>query len=382
MKKLLATLLALVLALSCTACAGKTAKDSSASASAAASQATPTAASSTDTQQYTMLPFLEKYKEYKDKDTMKVLYLVCTTSAEYFVNSYAVWQPMLAKQGIQMDLVGPPTYSDDSLISTLESALASRKYDLILLYPITPSAVTPYVEEAWNTYHTPILAYAFSPDTNCGNYYLGTSYYTAGEVLGKSIVDYVNNNEDYFKTLKTIPVAVYKNSAAGEQYARIQGALDVLKADGRFSVINEYDSNGEAACLTETETLLTDHPEVEVILTQIDNDVTGAYEAITSGTYKCSDHLSVWGYDATGAVCDKMYTDGAAGCVQGSALIDHEKAGKALGELIPILVGAAKQGKLIDFDKEDADTLGSALANYYVTVTPDNVKNYYTPKSK
>lgn len=331
---------------------------------------------------YAAIPFLDKYKDFKYKGDINVLYLVCTTAAEYFPDSYAVWKPMMEKQGMHIDLMGPPEYSDASLISTLESELASRKYDIVVLYPITPAAITPLLGDIWDSYHVPILSYAFSPDTKSGHYYLGTSYYNAGTVLGKSIVDYTNRNADYFKTLKTIPVAVYMNPQGADQYARITGALDVLKKDGRFKVIKEYAANGEAACLTQTETVLTDHPETEVILTQIDNDVTGAYQAVTSGTYKHSSHLSLWGFDATGAVMALMSKDGPSGCVQGSSFIDHYQSGDALCEFVPILVGAAKQGKLVQFDKADYDWLGTALSHYYMTVTPDNVKKYYTPKSK
>jgi ABC-type sugar transport system substrate-binding protein len=331
---------------------------------------------------YVAIPFLEKYKEYTYKGDINVLYLVCTTAAEYFPNSFAIWKPMAEKINIHMDLMGPPEYSDASLISTLESSLASGKYDIVVLYPITPAAITPLLDSIWKTYHVPILSYAFSPDTKCGHYYLGTSYYTAGTVLGKSIVDYVNANSAYFGTLKMIPVAVYMNPQGSEQYKRIQGALDVLKKDGRFTLIKEYAANGEAACLTQTETLLTEHPEVEVILTQIDNDVTGAYQAIVSGTYKHSSHISLWGFDATGAVLNLMAKGGKGGSVQGSSFIDHYQSGEALCELIPILVGAAKQRKLIQFDKPDYNWLGTALSNYYLTVTPDNVKEYYIPKKK
>jgi ABC-type sugar transport system substrate-binding protein len=287
---------------------------------------------------------------------------------------------MLKAQGINMDLLGPPVFSDESLISTLESALQSGKYDIIVLYPITPQAITPFLDVAWDAYKTPILAYAFSPDTGCGHYYLGTSYYEAGVTLGKSIVEYVNDNAAYYNTLKTIPVAIYKNSAGAEQYSRIRGAWDVLEADGRFSLIQEYEANGEAQCLAATETVLTTRPDAEVLLTQIDNDVTGAYQAVTSGTYKCSDYLSIWGFDATGVVCAQMYQDGVDGFVQGSSFIDHQQACDALSEIIPILVGAAKQNVKIDFKKDEFDELGSLLKNYYTTVTPKNVKNYYTPK--
>ena len=191
----------------------------------------------------------------------------------------------------------------------------------------------------------------------------------------------MNKNAAYFDTLDTIPYAVYKNSAGGEQYARIKGAMDVLDADGRFTLIDEYEANGEAVCLTATETLLTSHPDVEVILTQIDNDVTGTYQAVTSGTYTCSDYLSIWGFDATGVVCNQMMLDGVDGYVQGSSYINHTKAGKALAEFLPIVTGAAKKGELIEFKQDEFDFLGSILANYYTTVTPENVSEHYTPSN-
>lgn len=379
MKRISALILALALIFSLAACSSGT---SSATPSATpAPSATPGSEATTAPAafDYTMIPFLKDYNQYRFDGPINVLYLVCTTRAEYFVNSYAAWKPILNEANINIDLVGPPEYSDESLITTLESSLASGKYDLVLLYPITPAAITPMLEDVWNTYHVPILAYAFSPSTGCGHYYLGTSYYSAGTVLGKSIIEYVNANKSYFDTLKTIPVAVYKNSAGAEQYQRIVGAMDVLKADGRFTLIDEYEANGEANCLTATETLLTNHPEVEVILTQIDNDVTGTYQAVTSGSYHPSDYLSIWGFDATGAVCAQMDQDGADGYVQGSSFIDHKQACSALLELIPVLVGAAKQGELIDFKPSEVETLGSLLADYYVTVTPGNVKDYYKP---
>lgn len=380
MKRVSALILAFALIFSLAACSSGTSSASpsatpepSSEASGAENSAAPAAFD------YTMIPFLKDYSQYRYDGLINVLYLVCTTRAEYFVNSYAVWKPILNEANINIDLVGPPEYSDESLINTLESSLATGKYDLVLLYPITPAAITPMLDTVWDTYHVPILAYAFAPSTECGHYYLGTSYYSAGTVLGQSIVDYVNANKEYFDTLDTIPVAVYKNSAGAEQYQRVVGAMDVLNADGRFTLIDEYEANGEANCLTATETLLTNHPEVEVILTQIDNDVTGTYQAVTSGSYHPSDYLSIWGFDATGAVCAQMYQDGVDGYVQGSALIDHEQACSALLELIPVLVGAAKQNVLIDFKPDEVDTLGSLLANYYVTVTPGNVKEYYTP---
>jgi ABC-type sugar transport system substrate-binding protein len=328
---------------------------------------------------YALFPFLKDYVRYRYDGEINVLYLVCTTLAEYFVNSYEVWEPRLKEVGINMDLLGPPAYSDESLLATLESSLQTRKYDIIVLYPITPQAITPFLETAWETYKTPILGYAFAPDTGCGHYYYGTSYYEAGVTLGKSIVEYVNDNASYYNTLKTIPVAVFKSSGAAEQYARIRAATDILKADGRFTILPEYEANGDAQCLAATETVLMTYPNVEVILTQIDSDVPGVYQALTSGSYKCSDYLSVWGFDATGVVCNFMLNDGVDGFVQGSSFIRHELACDGLVEILPILVGAAKQNVKIPFTPEQVDEMGTGLKRFYVTVTPKNVREYFNP---
>ena len=388
MKKLLSLVLALVLVLSLGACTypDETKAPTQAPAPTQGQTQSPGTQNPQESNsaasgfEYKMIPWLSEYDQYRYDGEFNVLYLVCTTLAEYFPNSYAVWDPILTEAGIHMDLQGPPEYSDNSLISTLESALASQTYDVILLYPITPQAITPLLDDIWNTYHVPVVAYAFDSPTGCGHYYMGTSYYQAGVVLGHSIVDYVNKNKAYFDTLDTIPFVVYKNSAGAEQYKRIQGAMSVLEADGRFTLIEEYEANGESICMAQTETVLNLHPEVEVILTQIDNDVTGTYAAVTSGAFTCSDYLSIWGYDATGAVCALMSEGGVDGYAQGSSFIDHYQAGQALVEFLPIVVGAAKQNVLIDFPKEQFDYLDTLLANYYLTVTPETVSKYYTPK--
>jgi ABC-type sugar transport system substrate-binding protein len=326
---------------------------------------------------YTILPFLKDYDHYRYDGGINVLYLVSSTYAEYFTNSYAVWKPMLEAAGISIELLGPPAFSDESMLSTLESSLQSRKYDLILLFPITPQAITPFLDRAWDEYKTPILAYAFPPESGCGHYYLGTSFYQGGVTLGKSIIEYVNNHGDYFNKLKTIPVAIYTQTNAPEQHKRVVGAWDQLVADGRFSLIQQYEADAGNS-LSVTETLLTVRPDAEVFLTLIDYDVPPIYQALTSGNYRVSDYASIWGFDATGAVMMLMAQDGVDGFVQGSSFIDHQKAGGALQELIPILVGSAKQQVKIEFKPDEVDVLGVLLGNFYTTVTPENFSDYYT----
>jgi ABC-type sugar transport system substrate-binding protein len=325
--------------------------------------------------EYTAIPFLKDYGQYRYDGGINVLYLVSSTYAEYFTNSYVVWKPMLKSAGINMDLLGPPAFSDESMISTLETSLQSGKYDLILLFPITPQAITPILDRAWEEYKTPILAYAFPPESGCGHYYLGTSFYQGGVTLGKSILKYVNKHADYFNKLKTIPVAIYTQTNAPEQHKRVIGAWDQLAADGRFSLIQQYEADAGNS-LNVTETLLTTRPDVEIFLTLIDYDIPPIYQALTSGNYRVSEYASIWGFDATGAVMMLMIQDGVDGFVQGSSFIDHQKAGSALKDLVPILAGAAKQQVKIEFKPDEFDTLGTLLGNFYTTVTPENAGDY------
>ena len=76
-----------------------------------------------------------------------------------------------------------------------------------------------------------------------------------------------------------------------------------------------------------------------------------------------------------------MAQDGPDGYVQGSAYIQFDLSADAMVELLPIVVGAAKQGELIEFTEEEQEFLGSILADYYVTVTPNNVSEHYNPQS-
>jgi len=168
-------------------------------------------------------------------------------------------------------------------------------------------------------------------------------------------------------------------TAATEQYRRINGAWDILKADGRFSLIQEYEANGDAQCLAATETVLNTYPEVEVFLTQIDSDIPGAYQVLTSGLYKVSDYASVWGFDATSVVCGYTAKHGVDGFVQGSSGSDHYETADALIELVPILVGAAKKGEKINFTQSEIDFMGTWAAAHYVAVTPKNVSKYFNP---
>jgi hypothetical protein len=75
-----------------------------------------------------------------------------------------------------------------------------------------------------------------------------------------------------------------------------------------------------------------------------------------------------------------MLNDGVDGFVQGSAYVSHVQACDALIEMLPILVGAAKQNVLIPFTPEQVETMGVGLGKHFIAVTPKNVWEHFNPK--
>jgi hypothetical protein len=55
-----------------------------------------------------------------------------------------------------------------------------------------------------------------------------------------------------------------------------------------------------------------------------------------------------------------------------------ERTGTALKELVPILVGAAKQQGKIEFKPDEFDAPGTLPGNFYAAATHENAGNYFT----
>lgn len=303
-------------------------------------------------------------------EELNVLYLASWAGAEYFVNSYNAWKPLLEEKGIMLELQGPQEFTDESQLNQLEMALASQSYDCIIFYPITPSVYATYMEDFWNNYQTPILCYGFDESCGSGHYFAGNDYAYVGKLLGEAILDYVEDNSEHYDQMDKIPVMLAKQSSVPELLVRVTSAWDVLEATGRFEVVMEQEVEMAEQGTDFAERLMSSNPDIEIIIVQSDDVGIAMSNAFDSASVDLSDTLSIWGFDATSAAVDIIKADGY---FKGSIAYPHEIMGEYLGTILPIIIGAAREGQILDLS--EAGRAGLEVTN--VPITKENVLEWF-----
>lgn len=369
MKKCLSLLLTAAILISLVACTSNTA-DSAVKESQSTSSSTSKNGDSTATERTNR--FAQAFQDFsqyrKEGETFTVLYAVSWAAAEYFVNSYEAWAPILEEVGITLVMQGPEAPTVESQLSLIESALLSAQYDAIILYPVAGDVFTPYMQQWWDTYGVPIICFGYPAESASGHYVVSAvSYYTMGEVVGYAILDYVEKNADYFDTLDTIPVAVLRQVTNIEEAHTVEGMLDVITAaDSRFTIVEDHEQVDISRAVGVVETMLVSHPEVEIIIAQTD-DLAVATNTALEAAVGISEYVSVWG---SGGSASAVQNIAAGGFIKGTSAIPLAVIGEFWEYYLPIVIGAAKEGIIIE-NLDDAIPVDEA---FLVTITQDNAQ--------
>lgn len=309
----------------------------------------------------------------------KLLYIPSWAASEYFQNSYAVWKKQCEALGWEMDIQGPKEYTSDSQLATLEAALISQEYDAIILYPINAEAFTTVKDDFWDTYHTPIIIWGMSEETNCGQYYMMNSdrYKMEGEFMAQMVFDYVDDNADYFSKYdgKGIPVVIFGQANNPIQNARVLRAEELLKADGRFNIVEHYENVSDEKTQQYAEAMLLNHPEAEIIVSY--NDVLGIYieNSLKETAVSISDHLRIFSSDGTKAAIASMNSGDTY--FGGSAMSNHTFMGELIISSTKVAVPAAEHGIIVS--EKTAQMVDEFVKGQNtINITPANVADYYT----
>ncbi len=284
--------------------------------------------------------------QYKVNKQLNVLYIPSWAGAEYFINSFAVWEPYLAKYKITLTMQGPKDYTDAAQLEVVESALNSGNYDAIILYPITPESYASYMDGWWETYKTPILTLGYGPETGGGHYFLVTSSArTKGVQMAAAIFDYANQNAEYFSKYEKIPYVLYQESSTPGVKIWLDTCVEILAKDGRFECVAAYEVSSEKA-LQATEALMVNHPEIEILITQADDSAVIATNTLKNqGKDIMTEKFSIWSQGGTQSALASIRE---GGYFKGTASSLNSYVGAIWKEMIPMVVGAAEQGKLLD----------------------------------
>ncbi len=368
MKKLAALILALVMCLSLAACSSGGDKETK-----------QPDGSNPGTDKSFSEYALADWETYADTQDAKhkVLYIPSWAASEYFQNSYAAWKKQFEALGWELEMQGPKEYTPDSQLGVLESALIAQQYDAIVLYPIAPDAFAAVKDELWDTYHTPIIVWGMAEETACGNYYLMNAdrYKLVGDYMAKMILDYVDGEKDYFSKYdgQGIPVTVFGSANNPMQNARVVRAVELLEADGRFKVVENYENVQDDKCLEYAESMLLNHPETEIIVAY--NDVLGLYieAALNETSVKFSDHLRLFGSDGINAARASMAS--GKSYFGGTVMSNHTFIGDEIIYTCKVGIPAAKKGYLVDgITARNVDIFVNGENS--ICVTPANVADY------
>ena len=299
----------------------------------------------------------------EDDGPLEVLYLASVVTAEYFTDMMDVWQPMLAEQNINMTLKGPINYTAEAQIAMLDDAITSGTYDLIFMYPGTPSSVVETVARAAEL-GVPVICEGSLPDTNSGYYYYLADNYEIGEKIGREVIAWVDANEEHFGQLDTIPVFLGYNSDTDNYRDRADGFKAVLADDGRFTIRMERENIGytdEAYAIGETTAV--SFPEIEIFACMFDSAMIGVQNAYNAAgiTSETNPYMGMFSCGGEGAVIASIKE---GNLIKGTITFPRELTADIFAEVFP---GAAK----FEYPK---DTIWWCTT---VMVTAENVAEWF-----
>lgn len=290
-------------------------------------------------------------------EATKVLFLASTIAVEYFTNAYNAMEPVFAEKNIQLDLKGPtkPDQIEEQL-AMFENAVASKEYDLILLYPAVPNAFTDAVrasEEAG----IPVIAYQMAPELNCGTYYAGPDNVEQGRKSAEAMVAFVDAHADHFGAMESIPVVVWTSAASEEINKRATGIKEVLANDGRFEIVMEQSAVGTEQGMSFGETAATAYPDVELYIGVQDAAGVGIMNALKAAG-KASETMGVFSVDGTGAVLSAIKSGELYRATVGAPFADQAPA--LADFILEVLAGNVEAGAhekfpVITMTAENAD---------------------------
>ncbi len=363
LKRAMALLLALIMLCSVLAACGNGAADSKNPPAGSNTGSEGGTAAPEANNQEAEKPFeeytLEDWQQYagslekEGKDKYKVLYIASWAASEYFVNSCAVWQKAFEPLGWELTMLGPTQYTPDSQMSVLESALVSREYDAIIVYPIDSNVFAAAKDDLWETYHTPVIMWCVPESTNSGQYYVMDSvrYDDVGREIGEMAIEYVDQNWDsYFKKYEDtgIPTFIAQSIANANENQRMVAAMDVLEADGRFNIVQNNENVSEGTALQFAESVILNHPEVEIGIIYNDMIAVNYDNALKSTTAELSDHLRLFSADGILSALKMMVEEGENCRIGGTMAADHQFIAGILQSMIRVAVPAAKEGLVVD----------------------------------
>ena len=230
-----------------------------------------------------------------------VALVVKSTQSEFFRSVFAGAEAAAAEYNIELSIAGPETEEDYETQNRLIAEAVRAGAEAIVFSAIDQEENAAAIDAAAQA-GLQIVAIDSSVDSDQVSTYIGTNNYAAGQMAADAVLDRVSGP-------LYVGVVNYDVSTANGQ-ERERGASDAFAASGRAeitAVVNTLTEAGRAQA--DTAALLTDHPEINVLLALNEPTSVGAAQAVKA--LGRSEEIFFVGFDSNVVTVDGLQD----GCV-------------------------------------------------------------------
>lgn len=230
----------------------------------------------------------------------KVTLVAKSTQTEFWLSVFAGAEAAATEYNLELTIIGPDTEEDYETQNEMVAQAAQAGTDAIVFSAIDYKNNASAIDEAAQK-GVKIVAIDSNVDSDMVSTYIGTDNYAAGQMAARAALERVDGQLQ-------VGIINYDISSANGQ-ERERGAVDALEESGRAQVVGVVNTLAEAEhAQADTEAMLRDYPQINVLLAFNEPTSVGAAEAVKE--LGLSQRVFLVGFDSNVATVDGLQ-DGA-----------------------------------------------------------------------
>lgn len=219
-----------------------------------------------------------------------------STQTEFWLSVFAGAEAAATEYNLKLTITGPETEEDYEAQNRMVADAVAAGAEALVFSAIDYENNASAIDEAARA-GVKIVAIDSSVASEMVSTYIGTDNYAAGRMAAQAALERVEGE-------LTVGIVNYDISSANGQ-EREHGAVDLLGESGRAEVVAVINTLAEAGQAKEdTEAMLAEHPEINVLLAFNEPTSVGAAEAVSA--LGLSESVFLVGFDSNVVTVDGL----------------------------------------------------------------------------
>lgn len=219
-----------------------------------------------------------------------------STQTEFWLSVFAGAEAAATEYNLKLTITGPETEEDYEAQNRMVADAVAAGAEALVFSAIDYENNASAIDDAARA-GVKIVAIDSSVASEMVSTYIGTDNYAAGRMAAQAALERVEGE-------LTVGIVNYDISSANGQ-EREHGAVDLLQESGRAEVAAVINTLAEAGQAKEdTEAMLAEHPEINVLLAFNEPTSVGAAEAVSA--LGLSESVFLVGFDSNVATVDGL----------------------------------------------------------------------------